>query len=319
MRLSISFALVLLVSLLAASVAEAGQRIFIDSFNNGNVVQGRVDNGGNIDELDAFSTGASGNEGMATSPDGKTLLVAGTSASVFAVARTGVSNRGHAAYPGSSAYGTLFSPNGKYAFVATSKPGGGDIRGYRVARNGRLKANGKRTTGDTPPTGLAITPSGKYLYVGTTGNDLKIFRVNANGGLKEAGNSPLTTGPNTFALSIAPDGHHLYTTDNNTPSFVHAYEIRSDGSLAQLGDSPYPASGDGPFGSTISPDGKFLYVANYTSSTISGFKIANDGGLTPLPGVAYPGPASTAALAINASGSTLFAVNGDGEASGCTT
>ncbi len=314
MRASLCLLFAVALALVSAPLAQANQRIFIDSFNDGSVVQGRVDSDGDIDELAPFTTGAAGNEGVAASPNGKTLLIAGAGGSAFSfsVSKNGVKPRGHVDYAGSSAYGAVFSPNGRYAFVATSKLGGGDIRGYRVASNGKLKPNGKKSMGDTPPTGVAITPSGKYLYVATTGNDLKIFKVSSKGKLKEAGNSPLTTGPNTFALSISSDGRHLYTADNNTPSFVHAFKIGKHGALAELGSSPYPVSGDGPFGSTISPDGRFLYIANYTSSTISGFKIARSGALTPLPGVAYPGPDSTAALAITASGSRLFAVNGDG-------
>ncbi len=315
--------LLLVLGLLAAPGAGADQRIFISNYVSGSIVQANVDRSGDIDPLQALVTGSASLEGVAVSPGGKFLYAAGTSDGRlygYEVEKGG----GLVPVPGAPvdyAAGTgispVVTPDGKNLFV--SAPDANRVFGFDLDSDGSPVPTSSTSTspGFAPaPNGLAISPSGKLLFsagtnTGSPGSGfITIFKVGSGGKLNEIAGGPVETGLEPYALSVSPDGKHLYVADRGSPAFIHAYSIASGGGLAELADSPYPADGANPFGMAISPDGLSLYTANYNSDTISGFAIESDGDLTALPGSVYAGPTNPAALSFTASGETMFAVSG---------
>jgi hypothetical protein len=123
------------------------------------------------------------------------------------------------------------------------------------------------------------------------------FAVGSGGALTPLnGGAPLAGGP--FATGICPSAYlaapyavgtcpsaigsdstsaYVYVGDSKNGD-VHGYSVASDGTLAELNGSPFPA-GNQP--SAIVADSQYLYVANVLDSTITAYSISS-GALTSL-------------------------------------
>lgn len=98
---------------------------------------------------------------------------------------------------------------------------------------------------------------------------------------------PFPIGGATGAVTLSPDGAHLYAVDAGSDD-VAAFTVASDGTLKLI--ATYPTGGSMPGSITIDSTGKYLYVLNTGSAPdgknsvggITGFTIAADGSLSPL-------------------------------------
>jgi DNA-binding beta-propeller fold protein YncE len=137
------------------------------------------------------------------------------------------------------------------------------------------------------PYGVAVSPSGHYLYTSNyTASTVSVFAVNSDGSLLPLPCNPTSncsTGTNPTGMSITPSGRFLYLTNRGSNS-VSVFAIGSDGSLAPIACNPTSncATGANPYSVAVSPSGSFLYVSNYSSNTVSVFAIGSDGSLTPV-------------------------------------
>lgn len=222
--------------------------------------------------------------------------------------------------PSANQFALAFSPDGEHLYVV-GQGGNSGLFAFNVAANGSLSpiAGSPFTTGTTP-TGLAVTPDGDDLYVGNLGDDtVSGFSIAANGALTELTNSPyptpgaLGTGDGPRALSVTPDGEHLYAA-NIVSDDVSGFDVEADGDLAPILGSPF-STGDGR-GLTISPDGDHLYVPAESADAIIARSITDGTGvLTPVAGSPFNLPASTgpAALAMTPRGGLLYSANLDSD------
>ena len=258
------------VVLLGAAAAHGAQFIYLSENPDGSNV-GRFTvgpEGQPIASLDPLATaGDAGNEGLAVSPDGRLVFVVGQDDELW-----------------------TFSVN---------------------QANGNLTpVSGTPTAIGTDPYGVTISPDGRRVYTGDGEGVGRIygFAVSATGQLTTLPNSPYevsTTSAEPRGLAMAPDGRHLYAADEKDA--VRAFSVAANGSLAQLGDSPYAIdAGAQPFAVTISPDGRFVYLPSRSlvANQIDAFAVAANGTLDPLDGSPFP-----------ASGDNLFGgtVGADGE------
>lgn len=159
------------------------------------------------------------------------------------------------------------------------------------------------------PTGLAVTPNGKYLYAATdtSGGSLHGFRIAKNGSLAELSSSP-TPGPGgAFAIAIAPNGKTIYA-GNRDDGTLNAFAISSSGALNELAGSPYPAGGN-PFSVTVSPNGRNVYVGAYQDDKVAVYDVGAHGTLTEQALSPYDAPSSITALAIDPAGRYLYEQN----------
>jgi 6-phosphogluconolactonase len=149
-----------------------------------------------------------------------------------------------------------------------------------------------------PTTGnpTAFTFSGNnFLYVanGAAGT-ISAFGVNADGSLFAVSGSPFTAPgtmqPNLSALTVDPKAGFLYATDFANSTVV-GFSIQSNGTLSNIGGSPFTLDGTSPLGIAIDATGTFLYVGDRqvnpfvsgSTGSISGLKInGSSGALTPL-------------------------------------
>lgn len=125
---------------------------------------------------------------------------------------------------------------------------------------------------------IAVSPDGKFVQVGDEGGDAQIysFTVGADGSLTQVGPQVVETSSSDCRdIAFSPDGKFLYTTDDDDE--VHAIAQNTDGSISELGASPYT---DGQSEGQINVDrsGKFVYAGGYE---ITGYtRTATSGALT---------------------------------------
>ena len=135
------------------------------------------------------------------------------------------------------------APDGATFYASDWSSGGtGTVTVLPIDSQGRLSAGPSVDAGQSPM-GIAVDPSGRYLYVANS------CYQNTGGG--------------------------------NCPGTISSYSL-SGAAPAALGSSPTDTSGLYPMLLTVDPTGQYLYVAQYASGSIGGFAIDQDtGALTP--------------------------------------
>jgi 6-phosphogluconolactonase len=186
---------------------------------------------------------------------------------------------------------------GHFLFVANQ--GSNDVSVFSIGSSASLTAVGTFQAApivagtSAAPSGVAITPSGAFLYVSDFGeNSVSGFAVNSSSGVLTAvPGSPFAAGSSPTGLAIDPSGKYLYVANEGSNN-ASAFEICAsslpgcpstpDGSLVPVTGSPFSA-GLGPLSLAVDPSGNFLYVADTNSNQLSAFRInLSSGALTPL-------------------------------------
>jgi DNA-binding beta-propeller fold protein YncE len=311
-----------------STAAGASQRAYIseiapDIATPAKIVGYGTNSGGVLTPLSPATTSVGTGEGLgsiAITPDAGHLYVIGKSGALygFAIGTAGTLT----AVPGSpftipfDALTAAVTPDGVHLYVTG---GSNKISGFSIAANGALTAlAGSPFTVPDPPFGLAIAPDGDHLYYTAQGDEDGLvvgMTIAASGALTPIAGAPgtKTIGPDPYAISIAPDGGHLYAVERDSPtSNIWTFSLAADGGMTQVGlPHPVNASGPEPLGSTITPDGKNLYTANADDGTVSGFRFAANG--EPIDnGIPFDvnAPASSArpyTVAPNSAGTRLYA------------
>lgn len=166
--------------------------------------------------------------------------------------------------------GMAITPNGDTAYVnnygGPSGVGSGNGTTVRVVDLNTNSIVGAPITVDLAPAALAITPSGKFVYV--------INYVNGNPGtgttniIQTSTNTVVGTitgfsGP--FSIAITPNGKFAYVTNfgsNNFSPFgttVSVIDLQTNKIIKTI------KLGTQPSGVAITPDGRFVYVSNYNT------------------------------------------------------
>lgn len=156
------------------------------------------------------------------------------------------------------------------------------------------------------PSGIAVTPDGKFLYVANQfDSSVTKFSVDGSGVLTQGPTLPVGTTPTAAALT--PDGGFLYVANSSTVSaFAVCDQVVTtcnnpsspDGNLTAVAGSPFPA-GIAPVAIVAAPSGKFLYVVDRLSNQISQYKIATG------TGVLTPNTQATISTGANPVGATI--------------
>lgn len=179
----------------------------------------------------------------------------------------------------------------------------GLTRGYRLAPDGALAAL-------SPPVGLlsernrsndmalALVPSGKFAYVGTSTtlsnaffDQIVTMRVAPDGTLSALPGVTIPKGPpsewpnqskpDCAGLAVDPSGRFLIVIN---PQYLACYRIGPDGSLAPL---EAKVSGAGFFSVLFGPVGHVLYAVDRYADKFTAFRLDDRSGLVPA-GVNLP-------------------------------
>ena len=181
------------------------------------------------------------------------------------------------------------SPSGSFLFVSvaggTAGTNNGSVAAYSV-NGGALSLLGVTSTGGVNPYGLAIDPSGTYLYAANYGsNSISVFTIGSSGSLAEVQGSPIAAGySGPITMTFDPSGKYLYVA-NQVSNNVAAYSITSAGLPAALTTSTTTnafGTESSPSFLVAEPSGKYLFVGNQGASAgIQEFSVSN-GSLTAL-------------------------------------
>lgn len=180
------------------------------------------------------------------------------------------------------------------------------------------------------PWGIAVHPSGKFVYVAESnnaaGDGVAAFLVNSNGSLSPIAGSPFPTKNDPQNLLIDATGHYLYAADAAS-GYIDAFAInQTDGALTPLPGSPdkitSPSSCiSGPLPQDISrnPFNSRLYTADAFDNHISGYNVSSTTGtLTQISGSPFNDfgcsnntAFNPASVTIDGTGKFLFAANSE--------
>ncbi len=146
------------------------------------------------------------------------------------------------------------------------------------------------------PTGVAVAPTGKFVYVTAQNNYVYGFSVESNGSLTPVAGSPFLTQSDPITLAIDPSGKYLYTDDGADGNKIDAFSINElDGALTPVAGSPFTQSpsscGDGGNDMAVDASGQFLVLSQYCNGTeVFRIEPAN-GSIAQVPGSPFPVPA----------------------------
>ena len=210
----------------------------------------------------ANSTISQANTGaLAVRPDGKEVWVLEASPT----AQIAIIDAHSLAVTGTIAVGTttgnnsiVFSPDGRYAYVADS--GSAGIWKVNVSTHtvSALVSSGLGTISM-----MAISPDGLILYAGSSGSD-SFYAINTQSGASVASLvvSGGATADTTGTPVVTPDGTLVYVPVANK-NVVSYYEVNNNFALSNI------SVGTTPIGAALTPDGRYLYVANNGSTNVS--------------------------------------------------
>lgn len=250
-------------------------------------------------------TGLEGASFVTVSPDGRHVYVAGERDSAIAVFRrdenTGLlsfveTQREHVAgvIGLNRVTAVTISSDGRHVY-ATSEVENAVVVFSRNQTTGTLRFvealrhDIETTFGLKKPTGVAVNPNGKYVYVVSVDHDsITAFRRDeVTGKLSLPAYQPIgiigANGPDGhFSVTVSPDGQYIYVTSFDDDMLVIFSQVQDTGKLKGEANKVNGQLGvDGLDGATsvaVSPDGNHIYVVSKWDKAIAVFsqdKIAN--------------------------------------------
>lgn len=231
-------------------------------------------------------------QSLAITPDGRYLLashLAGSDAvSVFSIGAAGALSPvpGSPFATGGAQGAVVVTPDGSHAYVGSFS--GTTIAAFDIGAGGTLTsvAGSPFEAGGASLRDLAVTPDGRNLYATNVGGGgtVSAFEIGDDGGLTAVSGSPFAAGLEPVGASIAPDGAHLYVSNQSGDS-ISGYDIAAGGMLAPLAGSPF-ATSTRPTGLSVTSNGRRLYVAHQppTGGLVAGFDLAANGSPAAVPG-----------------------------------
>jgi DNA-binding beta-propeller fold protein YncE len=139
------------------------------------------------------------------------------------------------------------------------------------------------------PSGMAVDPSGRFLYlVNQSNGTVAQFDIAADGTLSPMTPASVAAGANPLSIAVEPSGHYAYVANYGSDNVLSAgaitqFRLATNGALQAL--TPATASaGDHPAALSISPDGRNVYAFSDCNGAgcnglVVRFKIGTDGTL----------------------------------------
>jgi 6-phosphogluconolactonase (cycloisomerase 2 family) len=238
---------------------------------------------------------------MLLAPSGTALFIANSGSnniSAYTVKTDGtLTAAGSTQAAGTTPLSMAMDAAGHFLFVANQglqiDPNSGTVSVFAVSNTSLAEVPGSPfvvaapgAPSGTGPSGVAVTPDGKFLYASNQfDSTVSKFSVDSAGVLTRGPVVPVGTTPAT--LAITADGGFLYVANASTISgFAICGQVLTscsdptspDGSLTAVEGSPFP-SGVNPVAIVAAPSGKFLFAVDRQSNQISQYKVATGSGV----------------------------------------
>ena len=222
--------------------------------------------------------------GMAMTPNGQLLLVAGyTATAVLSVAALEAGSKaavmGVLADAGAGQFEVAVSPDGRYAFVTDENTGGLSVFNLTAALEHGFSAEGVAVgiVSLAPgPVGIAISPDGQQLYVTTLGEygphgqlwDIDAARAES-GEMGAAVARHVAAGCQPVRVAVSPDGRTVWVTalQSNALLAFSTASVRADPSKAL---NAVVRVGSEPVGLVLVDGGRVALVASSNRGLVTG-------------------------------------------------
>ncbi|MEU1997696.1 beta-propeller fold lactonase family protein [Nocardia gamkensis] len=151
-------------------------------------------------------------------------------------------------------------------------------------------------------------PGARFLVIsGAASSNISVLGLDDAGRLSTVHGSPFPSGTGSLAVTVTPDGRHVYST-NTVSGTVNGFRLGSDGVLTPIPEANLELGGPG-VGAVVAPDGKRLFVTSGSvTNEIRTYSITAAGGLVFTGAVQVPGVSALNQLAIAPDGRFVFAV-----------
>ncbi len=176
----------------------------------------------------------------------------------------------------------VMNSGGTFLFVANVVTN--NISVYTMdSSSGALKEiSGSPFATGSSPLGLAISPSGNYLYVANSNlATVSGYAIGSDGSLQAVPGSPFAAGRLPRGLAISPSGKFLYVA-NSQDGTISGFGINgSTGALTAIPGSPYAASitpNSIPVSLVVDPTEKYVVVALNQQTSLAGFALDSSTG-----------------------------------------
>lgn len=179
---------------------------------------------------------------------------------------------------------------------------------YLIKRDGTLEPLSPAVvTTASPPQGIAIGESGKYLYATLNGsNQVAQFNIGNDGSLMPMANPTVATGPGPYQAVVSPNGKYLFVGNQGGVS-VTSFGIASDGSLTAIGTYGCSTSCTNVQGLAVDPTTSRLYIGGAAYNQIVTMTIGSDGSLSNPESISSGIGTGNRAIAVDPTGSYLLA------------
>jgi autotransporter-associated beta strand protein/YVTN family beta-propeller protein len=229
--------------------------------------------------------------GVAVSPDGRYTYVTNNDNSTLSIIDTVTHVVVGSTNVGTGPIGVAVTPNGKYVYVTSPGPimnNNGFVGNTVSVINAATNALVGSITVGTGPIGIALTPDGKFAYVGNNGSDVvSVINTAANTVVSSIAIPPVSLGSTNQPIGVAltPDGRYAYVANNGSNS-VSVINTATNKLVLSI---PLPTGSTSPAGVAITPNGQYVYVANMnnqngsTTGTVSVIQTSTNTVLAPIP------------------------------------
>ncbi len=154
------------------------------------------------------------------------------------------------------------STYGSYAYIAnaTAIASGaqGTLAAFPIPKQAFTSLNGSSYTLGTPPSAVAASPKGTFLYVATLSGTVVVYSIGANGVLT-GGNQVVNVLTPTY-MTIDPTGNWLFIIANNSSQLLVFQIDTATGAVVQTNQGTIALSNGTPTQVYVTPNGQNVYV-----------------------------------------------------------
>lgn len=206
--------------------------------------------------------------GVAVSPDGRYTYVSNNGNSTLSIIDTVTHVVVGSTNVAPGPIGVAVTSDGKRVYVTSPGPimnNNGFVGNTVSVINAATNALVGSITVETGPIGIALTPDGKFAYVGNNGSDVvSLINTATNTVVSSIAIPSVSLGSTNQPIGVAvtPNGNYAYVANNGSNS-VSVINTTTNKVILSI---PLPPGSTSPAGIAITPNGQYVYVADMNNN-----------------------------------------------------